>query len=198
MGYQAGAILDCLPYFQQILDETPLNNLLVRSCRIYLENDFIIAGLKALANFTYKVTMPYLNCVEKSDQNYLVEMLPKLHRDLLNADMDTLCDYHVDWTHVNMKNHIPTTDLDNHLMKQMCLDAAAGVFLQCNREYWTSSATTTEKRATALHELFLKRERIYQLTTSAVSGIFVDSGILLLNQQPTPIRISKVKESEMT
>ena len=153
MGYQAGAILDCLPYFRQILDETPLNNLLVRNCRIYLENDFIIAGLKALANFTYKVTMPYLNCVEKSDQNYLVEMLPKLHRDLLNADMDTLCDYHVDWTHVNMENHTPTTDLDNHLMKQLCLDAAAGVFLQCNREYWTSSATTTEKRAKALHEL---------------------------------------------
>ena len=77
MGYQTGAILDC---FGQILDETPLNNLLVRSCRIYLENDFIIAGLKALANFTYnKVTMPYLNCVEKSDQNYPVEMLPKLH-----------------------------------------------------------------------------------------------------------------------
>ena len=83
LGYQAGAILDCLPYFKKVLDETPLNNLLVQSYRIYIENDFIIAGLKALANFTYRITMPYLNCVEKTDQNYLVEVLPKLWKDLL-------------------------------------------------------------------------------------------------------------------
>ena len=75
MGYQAWAVLECIPYFKQVLDETPLNNLLVRACRIYLEDDFIIAGLKALANFTYKITMPYLNCVERSDQNTLVEIM---------------------------------------------------------------------------------------------------------------------------
>ena len=58
LGYQAGAILDCQSYFRKVLDETPLNNLLVRSCRIYLEHDFIIAGLRAVANFTFRVTMP--------------------------------------------------------------------------------------------------------------------------------------------
>ena len=66
--------------------------------------------------------------------------------------MDTLSDYHVEWTHVIMKKHVSMTDLDNHLMKEMNINAAAGVFLQCNREYWTSS-TTAEKRATAVHEL---------------------------------------------
>ena len=57
-GYQAGAVYDCIPYFKQILNHTPLNNLLIRACRFYLENDFIIAGFKALASFTYNVTMP--------------------------------------------------------------------------------------------------------------------------------------------
>ena len=59
LGYQAGAVHDCIPYFQQILNNTPLNNLLIRACRLYFENDFIIAGFKALANFTYNVTMPF-------------------------------------------------------------------------------------------------------------------------------------------
>ena len=75
MGYQAWAVFECIPYFKQVLDETPLNNLLVHACRIYLEDDFVIAGLKVLANFTYEITMPYLNCVERSDQNTLVEIL---------------------------------------------------------------------------------------------------------------------------
>ena len=44
LGYQAGAVYDCIPYLQKLLDETPLNNLLVRSCRLYLENGYIMAG----------------------------------------------------------------------------------------------------------------------------------------------------------
>ena len=59
LGYQAGAMYDCIPYFRQIDNDTPLSNLLIRACRLYLENDFIIAGFKPLANFTYNVTMPF-------------------------------------------------------------------------------------------------------------------------------------------
>ena len=59
LGYQAGAVYDCIPYFRQILNDTPLNNLLIRACRLYFKNDFIIAGFKALANFTYNITMPF-------------------------------------------------------------------------------------------------------------------------------------------
>ena len=29
LGYQAGAVNDCIPYFKQLLAQTPLNNLLV-------------------------------------------------------------------------------------------------------------------------------------------------------------------------
>ena len=59
LGYQAGAVYDCIPYFRQILNDAPLNNLLIRACRLCLKNDFIIAGFKVLANFTYNVTMPF-------------------------------------------------------------------------------------------------------------------------------------------
>ena len=76
-------------------------------------------------------------------------MLPKLYSDLLETNMETLKDFHVKWTHVKLENHVPTTDLDNYFMNEMCIQAAAGVYLQCHREYWS----TTDKRATALHEL---------------------------------------------
>ena len=59
LGYQPGAVYDCIPYFRQILNDTPLNNILIRACGLYLKNDFIIAGFKVLANFTYNVTMSF-------------------------------------------------------------------------------------------------------------------------------------------
>ena len=127
MGYQAGAVYECIPFFKQVLEETPLNNLLVRACRIYLENEFVVAGLKALANFTYKVTMPYLNFIERSDQNALVGILPKLYDDLTRKKMNTLSEFHVEWSHVDMKENKSTSDLDHYLLEEMCLKAAVGV-----------------------------------------------------------------------
>ena len=38
LGYLAGAAYDCLPYFQKVLTETPLNNLLIQSCKLYVKN----------------------------------------------------------------------------------------------------------------------------------------------------------------
>ena len=84
IGYLAGAFYDSIPYFKQILNETPHNNLLVRVCKLYVNIEYILAAFKALANFTYRVTMPYLNCVEseRCDQEYLCSMLPKLYKDV--------------------------------------------------------------------------------------------------------------------
>ena len=47
------------PYSGRFFQITTL--ILVESCRLYLECDFIIAAI----NFTYFVTMPYVNFVEK-------------------------------------------------------------------------------------------------------------------------------------
>ena len=67
----------------------------------------IVAAMKALANFTFNVTMPFLNCVEKTDQNDLVNILPKLYDDLSCGKMDTVTDYHVKWTYIQMDEQQP-------------------------------------------------------------------------------------------
>ena len=135
LGYQAGVVYECIPYIKLLLSQTPLNNLLVRACKIYLDSDFITAGFKALANFTYRVTMPFLNCVEKGTQDLLVDILPKLCKDLSNKKTDTLIKYHVEWSHINMQVLAPQSDLDHLLLDEFCLQATIGVELQCKREY---------------------------------------------------------------
>ena len=76
--------------------------MLTGTCKLYLESEYVTAALKAVANFTYTVTMPYLNCVERSDQNDLVKIQKKLYEDLKIGKMDTLKDFHVPWTHIDM------------------------------------------------------------------------------------------------
>ena len=62
----------------------------------------------------------------------------------------SLEDFHVEWSHTNMKKQTPTTALDTHLFKQMCVDAGAGVEMQCAREYWCES---DNPRATQLFKV---------------------------------------------
>ena len=71
LGYSAASILNALPLLEMLLDETEKNNLLVQSCRMYLQCEFFLTELHALAYFTHKVTLPLLNCVEVCDQNEL-------------------------------------------------------------------------------------------------------------------------------
>ena len=50
--------------------------------------------------------MPYLNFIEKSDQNDLVEKLENLCRDLKDGKMDSLSEFYVPWTHVDMSKQV--------------------------------------------------------------------------------------------
>jgi len=131
MGYTAGAIVECIPQFRAILEETSHTNMLTEACKLYLESEYIIAAMRALANFTHRVTMPYLNCIERSNQNELVKLLPKLCADLKEGKMDTMKPFHVPWTHVNMSLQEPASPFDHHLLKMMCEHAAKGVEMQC-------------------------------------------------------------------
>ena len=70
LGYTAGAIVECLPQFREVANKTNKSNMLSEVCKLYVESEYVT--WKSLANFTYKVTMPFLNCVELSDQNDLV------------------------------------------------------------------------------------------------------------------------------
>ena len=152
LGYSAGAVFDCLDQYKKILDDTSCFNLLVQACKIYVENEYIIAAFKALAYFTFKVPMPFLNCVERCDQNSLLPILKNLYEDLNEGKMNTLDKYSVPWTHVNTDKLKPTTPLDHELLEKMCIEAAIGVHLQCSREYWEED-DECKVRATQLHKL---------------------------------------------
>ena len=78
----------------------------------------------------------YLNLVDKMSSEELCKILPKLYKDLSNQDTTTLKEYQVPWTHVKVVNNAPSSDLDKHILAMMCIDAAKGVKLQSEREYW--------------------------------------------------------------
>ena len=73
--------------FRRSQKEHSKSNLLLRACRFYLESDFIMTGLKALSNFTHQVTMRFLNCVERVDQNALCLIIPNLLQKLQNGNL---------------------------------------------------------------------------------------------------------------
>ena len=120
LGYSAAAILDCLSQYEKILENTSYSNLLVQACRLYTKSEYVCAALKTLGYFTYKVTMPFLNCVERCDQNSLLPILKTLHDDLQEGEMDTLKEYHVPWTHIKTEILEPTSAFDHLLLQKMC------------------------------------------------------------------------------
>ena len=95
LGYTASTILHHLDDYEELLKDTKSNNQLVQACRVYLECEFIIIGLKVLSWFTYKVTLPFLNMVELSSQKDLLSILPKLYDDLSAKILETLSEYKV-------------------------------------------------------------------------------------------------------
>ena len=92
---------DCLYYFRKILAETPV---ITYQYVHAVENASIAAGFKALANFTYKVTMPYLNFVEISSQAEFIKVLPQLFKDLSAHNLKTMQEYTVSWTQYHQHN----------------------------------------------------------------------------------------------
>ena len=161
LGYSAASILAALPLLQMSLLETEKNNLLVQACRMYSECEFFITELQALAYFTHKVTLPLLNCVEVCDQSKLLQILPKLYYDLKELRTDTLEEFIVVYKHVPVEE--PVIELGKEIINMMCLDAAAGIKLQCGREY--GFADPSDKvRATELHKL--SEEELQGLATN--------------------------------
>ena len=133
LGYAAGSILAALPLLQILLLETENNNLLVQACRLYVEHEFFLTELHALAYFTHRVILPLFNCVEISGQSQLFHIFPKLYKDLSNGKMDTLKDFLVSYKHLPADE--PESEIVQELLKCMCTDAAEGIKLQCGREY---------------------------------------------------------------
>ena len=92
--------------------------------------------------------MPFLNCVEVTDQMQLTQIIPMWYHDLSASKMDTLDNYTVTYNSLNIQE--PERVLWNEILNLMCTDAALGIKLQCRREYVFSN---DDVRATKLHKL---------------------------------------------
>ena len=53
LGYTAGAIVECLPQFREVLNKAKKSNMLSEACKLYVENEYVTCAWKALENFTY-------------------------------------------------------------------------------------------------------------------------------------------------
>lgn len=149
LGFCCASILDALPYLQMLLTETHLENLHTETAKLFIDCEFFLTELKALAYFSHSVTFPLLNCVAVCSQKELCEIFPKLYHDLKNGLTTTLKKYAVSYRHIKIT--APNTELDKTLIKLFCEHAADAVKLQCGREYGFSE--NLQPRGTELHKL---------------------------------------------
>ena len=63
--------------------------------------------------------------------------------------INTLNEFRVEWTHVDMEKKQAQSDFDHYLLKLMCENASKGVEMQCGREYWKEQVE--DPRATQIH-----------------------------------------------
>ena len=150
LGKAAASILNAKEILNMLLDEIQSTNQLTESCRIYMSSELFMTQLECLAFFNHYVTFPFLNCVEISSQEELLQILPKLYADLLLLKTDTLNKFVV-----NMRG-IPvptlTTDVAKEIVGKMCESAAESIKRQCGREYGFAD-DDEELRATDLSTL---------------------------------------------
>ena len=113
-----------------------------------MASELFITELECLAYFNHSVTFPFLNCVEQSEQDDLVEILPKLHTDLLNCNTETLKEFRVD-IHGFTKPTL-SSETSEEIVKSMCISAADAILVLCGREYGFSDEPL---RATDISQL---------------------------------------------
>ena len=110
--------------------------------------------LHLFAIFTHKIILPFLNCIEKSTQEQLFKIFPKLQCDLLNHDMVTLQGFQVDYKHVTIPCHYSlASEAEKEVISKMCVEAAKVFELQCGREYGFGTSELPSRQTAELHEL---------------------------------------------
>ena len=129
---------------------------------MFLDLDFFITELTALAYFTHRVSLPLLNFVEVNFQDKLLEIFPKLFQGLKNGKMDTLFDYLLVYKHVSIEP--PTSETDHLLLKAMCEGASKSILLQCGGKYEFGQETDAPVPATQLD--LLSKEDLAGLPTN--------------------------------
>ena len=138
LGKAAAAILNAKDQLNILLDEIDSTNQLTESCKMFLASELFITELECLSFFNHFVTFPFLHCVEISSQEQLMDIIPKLHQDLLQMKTDTLKEFVVTIRHIPVPTL--TNEASEELIKKMCISAAESIKRQCGREYGFGNA----------------------------------------------------------
>ena len=151
LGSCANSIIQALPILEQLLEETPADNLLAQACHIYLKCEVFISELRLLAYFNYHVVFPFLHAVEKSTTPDLKKLLPKLHSDLRENKIDTLKKFVVKSKIGNVEK--VSGDLEHKMLQNLTTAAADCIQLQCSLEYGFPAKPEEELHAADLSKI---------------------------------------------
>ena len=157
LGKAALSVLQAKDILIKLLDQTEGTNQLVESCKIYMSSELFLTELECLSFFNHFVTFPFLNCVERSSQQDLCKILPKLYNDLLEHKTNTLLEFVVR-IH-RMEEPSLSCELSKEIVNLMCTSAAEAIKLQCGREYGFSDG---EK---------LRASKLSSLTSDQLEGL---------------------------
>ena len=75
LGHDCAVVLNAWEYLVQLLEESAANNLLARSCRLFLSSDVLRCCMEALAYVNHTLTLPFLNLVSSVNSDTLLVTL---------------------------------------------------------------------------------------------------------------------------
>ena len=128
LGKSAASLLGAYPILKMVEEKVADSNQLVEACKIYLASEIFKIKLEVLAFFTHNAIFPFLHCVEKSTQDKLLVILPKLFKDLKDGIINPFSKFVLTMRQVPV--HKPSTELGIKLLHLMSLKAAKGIMLQ--------------------------------------------------------------------
>ena len=80
LGQASASILHAKPVIDKLLSETNKSNLLVQSCRLFMDLEFFLTEIYLLSYLTHNVTFPFLNAVETSNHKITPSDFSKIVR----------------------------------------------------------------------------------------------------------------------
>lgn len=148
LGHCAGTIIHHLPQFKKLLAATA-TNLHSKAVKLYLEEEFIVDAMVCLARITEFVTVPFLQMVQKSTNQQLLQIFPQLFHDLKHNSLSTLADFHTPFNFT----FPPSNNSQQAMLKLMTKSIAEGLELQRGREYGFSTNASLKERATKISSI---------------------------------------------
>lgn len=148
LGHCAGSIVHHLSQFKTLVSKLALNQH-GQAVKLYLDQPFIIDAMICLSKVSEFLTLPYLEMVQKTNQEQLLQIFSNLYNDLKNNNIYTLKDFHTPYNF----NYPPSNPQQENIIHYMTKAIAEGFNVQRGREYNFGVHETREIRATNIAEI---------------------------------------------